>query len=769
MTDRKHFRIHVNGVVQGVGFRPFIYSQAVHCNIDGTVINRHDGVIIHAVGSPSDIDAFVRAISEKAPPASQIETITLTELPVQSFSGFSILSSERVADGFTQIPADLALCEDCRRELLDKSDRRFNYPLINCTNCGPRFTIIQGLPYDRPQTTMSEFEMCADCRHEYENPLDRRFHAQPVACHDCGPSFRFLRAVNSEWEEDSGNAIDRIVEELSEGKIALIQGVGGFHLACDALNEEAVKRLRERKQRERKPLAVMMVSETMLNEHCDATAEELYLLKSPKAPIVLIRKSSGCKIALSVAPANPFLGVMLAYSPLHSLLLNKIAKPLVMTSANLSDEPISYLQDDALERMRPIADAAILHERRIHIFADDSIVRIINTTPRVMRRARGYVPEPVYVSQSFKRQMLAFGPQMKNTFCMGRENVALLSQHLGDLDSEAAVHAQQAALNHFLKLYEMKIELVACDLHFDYTSTRLAEEWAAERDLPLVRVQHHHAHLVSCLAENHEDGKAIGIILDGTGFGTDGNIWGGEVLIGDAKGFQRYAHLAEIAMPGGEKAAREPWRMTVSWLNRTFGESWIDLDIPLVKELRQSIGERKLRTLVEPQLMGSVYPKTTSMGRLFDAVSALVCFGANSQFEGQAAMELEWLTGNEHQAGYLIEIEQVDDVLILNPGPLFKELVDDIANRKNSSYISSRFHEAIVDVFLRCCLRIKHETGLATAALSGGCFQNSYLLTRLMNKLQDDGFRVLTHSKIPCNDGGVSLGQAVIANEQTGE
>ena len=769
MTDRKHFRIQVNGIVQGVGFRPFIYSLATRCNLEGTVLNSQDGVIIHIAGEHGVIDKFVDAISSDAPPAAEVKSIAQSELPDRSYAGFSILRSDADSEGFTQIPADLALCEACRRELHDSDDRRFEYPLINCTNCGPRFTIIQDLPYDRPMTTMSEFAMCNECRSEYENPLDRRFHAQPVACHTCGPAFRFLKSNDSEWKEVEGDAIEGVAGELKRGNIALIQGIGGFHLACDALNDDAVKRLRERKQRERKPLAVMFPSLEMLSEYCEVSDTERKILHSPKAPIVLVKKLGKRSIAESVAPGNPYLGVMLAYSPLHELLLRELNRPLVMTSANLSDDPIAYLQNDALERMRGIADTAILHERKIHIFADDSIVKVFNNTARVWRRARGYVPEPLYVSRRFKKQVLAFGPQMKNTFCFGRDNVALLSQHLGDLDSEAAISAQQAALDHFLKLYEMRVDQVVSDLHPDYTSTRLAQEWASEHDLPLIEVQHHHAHFAACLAENHWTEQAIGLILDGTGYGTDSTVWGGEVLVGDASEVQRYANLMNVPMPGGEKAAKEPWRMAVSWLFRTFGDSWISLDIPFVSRLLQAKGEQDLKILLDPHLMTSIYPRTSSMGRLFDAVSAIVNFGVKDQFEGQAAMELEWLAQPGEFSSYPIEIEHQSNERLLNPTLLFKSIVKDIVQNEKPSIISARFHNALSDVLLRCCLMNREETGISTVALSGGCFQNSVLLTGLTQQLEECDFKVLTHSRIPCNDGGVSFGQVIIANEQTGE
>lgn len=761
-----HLKITVSGIVQGVGFRPFIYNLAKRHGLSGTVLNNQAGVLIRAEGKRESLEAFVRAIQAEAPPAARIENILTEEFPDSGLSDFRILPSDLEREGFTLVPSDLALCEDCRRELFDSSDRRFRYPLINCTNCGPRFSIIRALPYDRPATTMCEFEMCAGCRREYEDPADRRFHAQPVACHACGPAFSFLQSTGDGWQSVDGDPIGLTVTALREGEIVLLQGVGGFHLACDARCDSLVRKLRERKQRERKPFAVMFPDPEMLRRCCRISDKELSLLTSPKAPIVLAVKQPDCPVAESVAPGNPFLGAMLPYSPLHALILREFSGPLVMTSANLAEEPIIYRQEDALKRMPGIADACLMHKRKIEMFADDSVAKVTSGRPRVWRRARGYVPSPVSVSQPFRKQTLAFGPLMKNTFCLGRQQVALLSQHLGDMDSEAAGAAQHAALDHFLRLYDMQIELAACDLHPDYTTTRLAEEWTEQHNIPLVRVQHHHAHLAACLAENGETGPAIGLTLDGTGYGIDGTIWGGEVLVGDLKEFTRKASLEPVAIPGGEKAAREPWRMALAWLDKLYNNSLFDRDIALLSALRENPGEKALYTLLSPHLIEQTYPKTTSLGRLFDAVAAIVYFGTDSQFEGQAAMGLEWLISREPEEPYPTDVFRSSDRIKLSPLPLFEKLLSDIRAGVDPERISRRFHQAIVSGYSRVCEMIRDDTGISTVALSGGCFQNSFLLMNFESELQRRNFRILSHGTVPTGDGGISLGQAVIANTQ---
>ena len=763
-----HRLLRVSGVVQGVGFRPFVYNLALRHGLAGTVLNDSRGVEIHVQGKRDAVAAFVSALRDEAPAASRVDEVTVAELAAESFDGFRILTSERTTDAFTHVSPDLALCSDCRRELENARDRRCGYPFINCTNCGPRFSIICALPYDRPQTTMRDFALCAECRAEYENPDDRRFHAQPVACSVCGPALRFLLFAGGKWTEPSHtvDVFDEVAAVLRRGKVVLVQGIGGFHLACDARDEEIVTELRRHKKRDEKPFAVMFPDVAALRQSCHLSDAELRFLTSPRAPILLLSRREGSPLAEAVAPQNPQVGALLPYSPLHVLLVKRFGAPLVMTSANLSDEPIAYRNDDALARMAGIADAALVHDRAIHMFADDSVVKMIGGAARVWRRSRGYVPESVHVPEPFRRQTLAFGPQMKNTFCLGRQNFALLSQHLGDLDSEHAVRAQQAALDHFLRLFDARIELAACDLHPDYATTRLAEEWSASRGVPLIRVQHHHAHLAACLAENGRTERAIGLTLDGTGYGSDGAIWGGEVLVGNARSFQRVAHLQETFMPGGELAAKQPWRMALAWLYEAFGDDALSLPIPLMRKLRAEPGEDALNALLSESLRARVFPRTTSMGRLFDAVAALVFFGTRQQHEGQAAMLLEGMISHDAAEPYPFEVRFTAESGVLSPVPMIRALVADLKKGEASAVMSRRFHDGLANALARVCDAVREITGLGLVALSGGCFQNAFLHVSLEERLRAARFDVISHRQVPANDGGVSLGQAVIANAQ---
>jgi hydrogenase maturation protein HypF len=766
--DIQHLQVHVSGVVQGVGFRPFIYRLAHKFKLLGTVHNNSQGVLIHIEGSPERVRLFLDSIAREAPAAAHVDRLTKTELPPANFLDFRILQSEVLQDAFTQVSPDLALCADCRRELEDAGDRRFDYPFINCTNCGPRFTIIQDVPYDRPLTTMSRFEMCEACRTEYENPADRRFHAQPVACPDCGPKLQFLTNKRGRWQEaaDEKDALVKAVEALKSRQVVLIQGIGGFHLACDACDDKLVEEMRRRKHRDEKPFALMFPSVESLREHCEFSEAELSFLLSPTAPILLLRKRAGSSVGDSVAPENPYLGALLPYSPLHVLLLSRFGGPLVMTSANLSDEPICYEVADALHRMRGIADAALLHDRAIHIFADDSVMKVVGERARLWRRARGYVPHAVHVPEPFRRPTLAFGPQLKNTFCLGKQDFALLSQHIGDMDSDLTVKAQEKALAHFLHIFNAEIELAACDLHPDYATTRLATAWCEEKNIPLVRVQHHHAHLASCLAENETTERAIGLCLDGTGYGTDRTIWGGEVLVGNFHSFERVAHLQTVPLLGGERAAQEPWRMALAWLYETFGQDIYDLPLKFIRELLSERRESDLATLLNPELRGRVFPLTSSLGRLFDAVAAILFFGVRRQYEGQAAMLLEGRISAAPELPYPMNIEKNDDGWVLSPLPMFRALVSDVQNGVSEAVISRRFHEAVVSGFIRVCEFLRESHSIETAALSGGCFQNTFLLSAFEGRLFEKGFHVLSHHQVPANDGGVALGQAVVANAQ---
>ena len=861
----QHLSIHLTGTVQGVGFRPFVYNLAQQNGLAGTVQNNSQGVLIHLQGKEDQLQSFVQSICRLAPSAACIDTVDISSLPVVKYSDFRILSSERLRDAFTQFPPDLALCPECRRELRDPGNRRFAYPFINCINCGPRFTIIRDLPYDRPLTVMSSFTMCSDCSAEYINPADRRFHAQPVACSKCGPTLTFLEAGSDGWNPrgDSESVIILTTDALRDRKIVLLHGIGGFHLACDACDENLVLELRRRKHRDEKPFALMFPSLESLRESCEVSRMEQDLLTSTHAPIVLLRKRGSSPVAPAVAPENPFLGAMLPYSPLHLLILQEFGHPLVMTSANLAEEPIIYRVHDALNRMRDVADAALIHNREIHIFTDDSVARVVSGAPRLWRRSRGYVPEAVRIRDRFSKEILAFGPQLKNTFCLGKKDFAFLSQHIGDMDCEKALEAQHTALEHFLHLFDMHIELAACDLHPDYVTTRLAEEWCDACDVPLVRVQHHHAHLVACLAENGETASAIGLCLDGTGYGTDGTIWGGEVLVGDANGFERAGHLQQVPMLGGERAVKEPWRMALAWLKEAFSDRIFDLQIKFLNTLRSEVGEKAMETLLNYSLIANVFPITSSLGRLFDAVAAILFFGTRRQYEGQAAMQLEWIMSSKPETPYPFDIlpttlppisqavrgyEKVSKsscpqkrvsvnnnilldshlhgnyhaacggatqhensaqnpplnppllrsggspgryfqgneekshsrkthsaggelkgrAIVLSPIPMFHALTTDIESGVSPEIISRRFHEGIVESFARICEIIRETSGLSTVAFSGGCFQNTFLHTHLEERLTAQGFRILTHRQVPANDGGVALGQAVIANSVKG-
>jgi hydrogenase maturation protein HypF len=763
-----HLLIRVSGIVQGVGFRPFVYRLARSLDLSGSVRNHSGGVEIHVEGDADTLRKFLQQLVEQAPPAALITGVESTEEALTGLSDFRIVESETRSGLFTQVSADLALCDDCRRELLDSNNRRYRYPFINCTNCGPRFTIIRGVPYDRPDTTMMGFKMCPTCADEYRDPQNRRYHAQPVACPECGPQLSFWENAGDSWQHahDRDHALLAAVHALQNGRIVLIQGIGGFHLAGDARSAEVVRKLRRRKRREEKPFAVMFPSVSAVKRECVLNEVEQAALTSVSAPIVLLKRKSSSCVAEAVAPRNPLLGALLPYSPLHVLLMDAFKGPLVMTSANFSEEPILYELEAALRDMRHVADAALVHDRPIHMFADDSIVRCVSEVPRVLRRARGYVPKAIEVAPPFRVPVLAFGADMKNTFCLGSDRAAILSPHLGDLESEAAVHAEQAALDHYLRLFGDHVRVVACDLHPDYSTTRLAEEWSARNGVPLIRAQHHHAHLAACLAENHYPGPAVGLCLDGTGYGTDGTIWGGEVLIGDFNSFTRVGHLRPVPMPGGEAAAREPWRMAVSWLRETCGDSLWSLNIPLIHELLHQKSDPERQLLFNPELMARVYLRTSSAGRLFDALSALLGFGLRKQFEGQAAMELECLVSETPRLPYAYEIERSEQALLFDPRPMFAEVVQDLQRGIPADEIAGRAHETIARAFSEIAIEVAKEAELQTICLSGGCLQNAHLLARCEESLSRAGLRVLTHREVPANDGGISLGQACIAIAQ---
>jgi len=737
-------RIRVFGVVQGVGFRPFIYRLAKEYNLKGWVLNTSSSVEIEVEGEKESIERFISDIKRKAPPVARIERIEVEDSVPNNYRDFLIKESKE-EPGYQLISPDIAVCEDCLRELFDPRDRRYRYPFINCTNCGPRFTIIKDIPYDRKNTTMDKFRMCKDCEEEYNDPLNRRFHAQPNACPICGPRL---------WIE--GLKVEDPIEEtarlLKEGFIVAIKGLGGFHLACDATNDNAVRLLRERKKRGYKPFALMMKDLNTIKMYCYVTPEEEKVLVSPQAPIVLLKIKDLGDISRGVAPNNNYLGVMLPYTPVHHMLLREVSKPLVMTSGNLSEEPICQDSEEALNRLKGIADYFLLNDRDIYSRYDDSVVFVFDGKPQLIRRARGYAPSPVKIPFKIK-QTLACGGELKNTFCLTRDNYAFISQHIGDLENIETLEHFINTIELYKRLFRIEPQVVACDLHPDYLSTRYALQF--EGTLPVIRVQHHYAHIVSCMGENSITEPVIGISLDGSGYGLDGNIWGGEVLIADYDGFIRKAHLEYLPMPGGELAIRRPYRLTIGYLFKLFGKI---PDLPFLN----AVPEEEIRIIKEQVEKGINTPFTSSMGRLFDAVSSLLDICQEATYEGQPAVELEMMGKDiEDDEYYSWEIEKENGIFILRVKKLFEGLLSDI-DVLPVSIISTKFHNTVARMMLDVTLLIREETKIDKVALSGGCFQNRRLLNRLVRLLREKDFEVYTHNQVPCNDGGLSLGQAII-------
>ncbi len=777
-------QIQIKGIVQGVGFRPFVFALAEKNSLKGQVLNNGNGVLVDVEGERESIERFINSLETNPPPLSMIESVTRADVAEKAnFQQFQILASETNGSKFVPVSADMATCEDCLREMFDLQNRRFHYPFINCTNCGPRFTIIENVPYDRAQTTMREFAMCDDCRAEYENPLDRRFHAEPTCCAVCGPE---LVLISNEIEvrrrrdaEKSETAIEQAKRLLENGKILAVKGIGGFHLVCDALNAEAVETLRRRKFREDKPFALMANLLEVVEKYCVVSKAEKELLLSKERPIVLLeKKTNGLMIPQSIAPKAKNLGFMLPYAPLHFLLLENLEKPLVMTSANISDEPICYEDADANERLKNIADFFLSHNRKIHIRTDDSVARVLKTEencPQIntdehgfekdkskiqnpkskilLRRSRGFAPAPIKTSFKFEKQILACGAELKNTFCLTRDNYAFLSHHIGDLENLETLKSFRTGIEHFKQLFNLEPEIIAYDLHPEYLSTKYALDLNAKK----IGVQHHHAHIASCLADNNAEGEVIGVAMDGTGFGLDGKIWGGEFFVADFKTAERIAHLEYIPLVGGAKAIREPWRIAAVYLQKTFGDEFTNLDLPFVRNLNL----REWKTLKSMMRSETNCPETSSMGRLFDAISALLDLRNSVNYEGQAAIELEAIADDKVNKNYEFAL---DKSRIIKSETVIRKAVEDLLNGVSASEISAKFHLAIVDLIAKIAVQLRDERNLNRVALSGGVFQNMFLLERACKSLKNKGFEVLTHHRVPTNDGGISLGQAAIAN-----
>jgi len=745
-------------VVQGVGFRPFVYRLAQKYGLTGYVLNDSRGVEIEVEGEEGNLKLFLEEMKSSPPPLAKILTIKVQHLPPALFTDFRIKESRTGEEHSTLISPDIGICEDCLRELFDPGDRRYRYPFINCTNCGPRYTITRDIPYDRPNTSMAVFPMCPECQREYNDPADRRFHAQPNACPACGPQVELLDA--SGQGVPSSDPVLKTIELLREGKIVAIKGLGGFHLAVDATDDRAVMRLRERKHREEKPLAVMSPGLKEISSYAEVSPREEILLTSPQRPIVLLRKRYPNPISQYVAPRNGYFGVMLPYTPLHYLILRDNFLALVMTSGNISEEPIAIDNREALERLGGIADYFLIHNRDIYLRSDDSVYRVVRGKPLPIRRSRGYVPLPVFLNKEAP-QILGCGGELKNTICLTKGRNAFLSQHIGDMENLRTFRFFQKTIEHLKRILEIEPGVVAYDLHPGYLST----QWALEqRGVQLVGIQHHHAHIASCLAENGVEERVIGIALDGTGYGTDGRVWGGEVLIADLKGFQRAGHFQYLPMPGGEKAVKEPWRMGVSYLYWVYGEEFRNLNIEFVRRIDRG----RLDVILRMLRRGVNSPLTSSCGRLFDGIASLLGLRDRVSFEGQAAMELEMqLWGKAESAlteeSYPFELREEKEVILIPYRPIIRKVVEDLSRGAGRRVISLRFHNTLIELFLEVCRRIRERTGIEKVALSGGCFQNLYLLTRLWERLEGEGFEVYTHSQVPPNDGGISLGQVAVA------
>lgn len=755
MNDKSGLKIWVRGIVQGVGFRPFIFNLAETLRLTGWVKNTSAGVEILVNGEPAALEQFVREVRENPPPLARIDELTAEPDPADGFTGFAIYESQPQEGAYVPISPDVAICDDCRREMFDPADRRYRYPFINCTNCGPRFSIIRDIPYDRPKTTMAGFPLCPECEAEYHNPRDRRFHAQPVACPVCGPQVWFEAGGKKLAERD--DAIQTARRWLSAGKIIAVKGLGGYHLACDATNAEAVRALRSRKKRSDKPFALMGFDLDTIRKHCAVTEEEAALLQSRQAPVTLLEKLSISNVVEECAPEQRTLGFMLPYTPLHLLLTepsSNFPEVLVMTSGNLSEEPIAYRDDDAQARLSDLADGFLLHDRPIHMRVDDSVVRVALGKPYMVRRARGFAPNSLPLPVDVP-PMLATGAELKNTFCLARDRYAFLSHHIGDLENYETLQSFEEGIRHFERLFRVQPQFIACDLHPNYLATRYAQQRAEAEGLPLIAVQHHHAHLAACLADNQWDTTepVIGLSFDGTGYGTDGAIWGGEVLVGGYTGYTRRAHLAYVPLPGGDAAVRKPARMALAHLWRA-GIAW-EADLPPAEEICAQD-----RSVLLAQLERRINaPDTSSMGRLFDAASALIGVRQTATYEGQAAIELEAAAAPQEGGFYPFAIN--GDVI--DPAPLWEALLADWRAGAGIPTLSARFHNSVARLALELCRAIRQETGIATTALSGGVWQNRLLLERTAALLVQDKFHVLIDRQVPANDGCIALGQVLVA------
>jgi hydrogenase maturation protein HypF len=781
--------IEITGIVQGVGFRPFVFKLAKSMNINGYVMNKGDRVEIFAECTSLQLDEFIKKINSDAPILSEISDIAVKDSTIQGYADFSIEDSSQGNRRNIFISPDISTCEDCKKELTDPSNLRYRYPFINCTNCGPRFSIIEDIPYDRKNTTMSVFKMCKECEADYRNTYDRRYHAQPTACKNCGPKLIFFDA-KQEGPEDHQNTRENksktpnLFEEdalasacrmLLDGKIVAIKGLGGFHLACSAEDKEAVSRLRKRKKRDGKPFAIMVKDTETAKRYCIISEFEKSLMESNRSPIVLLKKRRDCDLPDDIAERSNYLGIMLPNTPLQTMIfdvLSKAVRPisaLIMTSGNISDEPICFKDNEAVLRLSGIADGFLTNDREIHIRIDDSVTRAFMDKEFIIRRSRGYVPLPLTCERAIGLSVpikipdvLACGGEQKNTFCMNKNAEFYISHHIGDLENLETLKSFEEGIKHFSNMFNINIDILAHDLHPDYLSSKYAKNYGFGPE-KLIPIQHHHAHIASCMADNNIDGDVIGVAFDGTGLGEDGKIWGGEFFVGGYNGFKRTGHLEYVGMPGGEAAIKEPWRMAESYLyhlkqngidpdNKKDGSEMLKNVKNIDREMILHMLSRKINT-----------PLTSSMGRLFDAVAGLIGFVGEITYEGQAAIELEYMAEKDTETSYNFELKDLDGEFNICVNETIKGIIDDVENKVSKSVISAKFHNTVSDIICRCCLKIRKDTGLKRVALSGGVFQNIILLEKSIEKLKSEDFEVYIHSRVPTNDGCISLGQAVIA------
>lgn len=742
--------ILVEGIVQGVGFRPFVYKLAADFNLKGWVNNTSLGVIVDIEGREEQVLSFIEMLKNNTPSLAKVSNITINSKELIGYQTFEIKFSEEEENISTLISPDISICDDCKEEIFDVKNRRYRYAFTNCTNCGPRFSIIKKLPYDRKTTTMEAFKMCPQCKKEYTNPLDRRFHAQPNACPECGPQLCLVD--NKNQKIDTKDSIKEAIALIKEGKILAIKGIGGFHLVCDGRNYEAIKLLRDRKKRPYKPMAVMVKDLEVAKKHCYLSKREEKVILSNKRPIVILKRRLEIQLPDNLAPYNKTLGVMLPYTPLHYLLFDEGIEILVMTSANISGEPMIYKNEEALERLNNIVDYFLIHNRDIYLPIDDSVTRVSLKDERIIRVARGY--SPITVNMKDSGRILACGSHLKNTLAISKEDNIFISQYIGDMENEKTYNSFERNLNNFKQIYKIEPEIIAYDLHPDYWSNDLVNNFKGKR----VAVQHHHAHIASCMAENNINEKVIGVAYDGTGYGDDGNIWGGEFLICNLQEYKRVGHLNYFSLPGGESAIKEPWKIALSKLYKTYGEEIYDY-------LPEDLNNKKTKLILTMIKNNINCPLTSSMGRLFDSIAALLGFNRRVTFEGEAAIFLENISDKTRVESYKYEINKINEKYIIDTDNIIKGIINDIKSNIGKEVIAIKFHNSIINCTVEMCKKIREESNINAVALSGGVFQNIILFEGIYNGLISEGFEVFTHKKIPCNDSGISFGQLMVARE----